>query len=534
VIGRVLGVHAVALPGACVTAVGRSGSFTGVARNNGRFVISGLPTGRYSLEYRDCAAPGRYFAQRSGGAALPGSASQIDVTAGRVLALPPVTLRPTDPMALLPAKRPLLRHPAGARGLPASTSGHISGVVTDTASHPVKGICVLAFPIDGGSAFAVGTSTTGAYTTGPLAAGTYAVQFSAGCNNQGNWLPQTYKNETAEFSSQPPTPVTVTAGQTTTGIDAAMLLGGAISGTVTSLAGRTLPGICVLAFQQTKHTFTEIETSTGRHGRYDLGRLFPGKYRVQFSTGCGNHGNYAQLWWPKAATLRKAGFVQVTLGQVDSGIDAALRPGAEISGTVRFASRGGKPGRPLRGICVDAQGLGAARNVAVQAATGRGGRYLVKGLSTGRYQVQFFAGCGNNGNFVASAHRHPVRAAAGHVTKGVNGVLHRGGKISGVVRDVHGKRLAGICLQLQGGGGLGAGPGETNERGSFAFTQLPAGTYTLAFSGGCSNPGNFAPQWYHGETDAFAADPDQDPRRPGPSRDQRGDAAGRHRVRPHY
>ena len=63
--------------------------------------------------------------------------------------------------------------------------------------------------------------------------------------------------------------------------------------------------------------------------------------------------------------------------------------------------------------------------------------------------MSFSAGCGNNGNFVASAHRTAVRARAGHVTKGINGVLHRGGTISGVVRNAHGKPLSGICLQLE-------------------------------------------------------------------------------------
>src|SRR5260370_27083937 len=55
------------LGGICVTATGPSGSRLGMTRPDGRFLISGLRPGGYSLQYRACADPGRYVPQWYGG-----------------------------------------------------------------------------------------------------------------------------------------------------------------------------------------------------------------------------------------------------------------------------------------------------------------------------------------------------------------------------------------------------------------------------------------------------------------------------------
>lgn len=87
------------LAGACVTATGPAGS--GMARTaaDGRFFLSGLRAGRYTLAFRDCAQPGRYLPRWSGGVGLPGLASPVRVSAGQVTrtasaALPPASQAP--------------------------------------------------------------------------------------------------------------------------------------------------------------------------------------------------------------------------------------------------------------------------------------------------------------------------------------------------------------------------------------------------------------------------------------------------------
>jgi hypothetical protein len=125
------------LTGACVTAIGASGTKSGGTTAAGRFTIPGLRPGLYKLEYRDCAAPGRYFTQWSGGAQLAAAASQLIVTSGQLTTAAPVTLRPSRPAALLNMQLPQwLRNGPQASAVAASAvaatarHGFISGLVT--------------------------------------------------------------------------------------------------------------------------------------------------------------------------------------------------------------------------------------------------------------------------------------------------------------------------------------------------------------------------------------------------------------------
>ena len=61
---------------------------------DGRYVLASLRPGRRNtLHYSDCADPGRYLDQWSGGASWPGGAASETVAASRVKTLAIVTLR---------------------------------------------------------------------------------------------------------------------------------------------------------------------------------------------------------------------------------------------------------------------------------------------------------------------------------------------------------------------------------------------------------------------------------------------------------
>ena len=157
---------------------------------------------------------------------------------------------------------------------------------------------------------------------------------------RGNWLPQWYRGFTTFFPPRKPTLVRVAAGRTTSGIDAALKLGGEIDGTVRSKSGKTLSGVCVGAVRAGKVTFpagvlSAPSPASGRHGGYALHALFPGKYVVEFTLGCGNRGNYAPQWWRDSATRGHATAIRVAGGKVVRHVDAALPPGATVSGVVK-------------------------------------------------------------------------------------------------------------------------------------------------------------------------------------------------------
>jgi hypothetical protein len=61
-------------------------------------------------------------------------------------------------------------------------------------------------------------------------------------------------------------------------------------------------------------------------GSYSFAGLIPGKYTVQFSSGCGAVG-YPTQWWDNAVSATPAAVLSVRANAVSTGIDAALSNG---------------------------------------------------------------------------------------------------------------------------------------------------------------------------------------------------------------
>ena len=500
--GAVVGLDGQPAAGACVTAIGSAGSVLATAAPDGTFRLAGLVPGSYVLEYRDCAAAGRYLTSWSGGVDSQQSAARIQVAASQVRHVPAMMLRPVNPAALLPSRASWQRMlvAADGRGLSvaaAAKTGRITGVVTGNGK-PLRGICVITFPTTSGVGYGTTTGKNGTYTLRHVLAGRYYVTFATNlCLGSNNWLEQTYRDDNNPFGIGG-TVVKVTAGKTRTGIDGHLRLGGEISGTVTSKSGHKLAGICVTTNGLVAGGFVGIEEPTARNGSYHLHALFPGKYALQFSIGCGSKGNYAPA---------SHGAIRIRYGKDISGIDAVLGTGGTISGKVTL---GNSSGTPLAGICVFASNNSGSVNLT--AATGAAGHYRVLGLGTGTYQLQFQPGCNNNGNYTSNANYTSAdataHATAGKVTSGVDAVLQVGAVISGVVTDSHGKPVPGICIDLEGSDAYTANlPGGTGGGGSYVINQLSAGTYEVGFSGGCGNTGSYAPQWYDDQSSESLATP---------------------------
>ncbi len=387
--GTVAGADGLPATGACVTAVGRSGSVTASAAPSGAFTIAGLAAGTYTLEYRDCAAPGRYRAIWSGGASGPRAAARVLVSAGGVRHVPAMML-PASPTALRSATATWHRFLANAtgRGLTAAAAaktGQISGVVTGNGKK-LGGVCVGVNPVNGGQGYGATTGKNGSYVVPHVPAGAYYVTFAdIACFSTQNWLQQVYKGHNTPFGFGG-NPVTVTSGKTTKNINARLRLGGEISGTVTSKSGRKLGGICVTANGTVAGGFVGIGQPDAGNGTYAVHALFPGKYTVDFTTGCGNNSNYAP------AVLKA---IKITYGKRVTGRRVVLVPGGIFTGVVRLGSSSGKP---LAGICV--QATSSDGSSFANSATDSAGRYRLTSLGTGSYQVQFAPGCSSNGNYV--------------------------------------------------------------------------------------------------------------------------------------
>ena len=365
--------------------------------------------------------------------------------------------------AVAPASQ---RQPASAEATAqaAAKSGVITGTVVGPAGIPLAGICVTATG-PSGRLLAV-TNGDGRYIISGPSAGTYAVGY-ADCASPGSYAVQAYPGGSVDVVSGQRTllePVALAAASPLQAIAAerayeqahestaaAAAVKYAVTGIVRNKAGKLLAGICVTATATVKlgsnahpyyYKFPSVAT-TGREGGYKIPALPSGihvvSWQVLFTVGCGNTANYAPQWWRGAASAGKAAVLRASSHTI-TGIGATLTEGASIAGIVRGRSATG-PG--LKGACVRAAGIGGQVGVSIAVHTGVGGRYVLHGLGTGRYDVSFEP-C-NAGNYL-NASRGPVFVRVG-TTGTVSGFLVAGATIAGTVTAVAG---VGAVEKIQG------------------------------------------------------------------------------------
>lgn len=297
-------------------------------------------------------------------------------------------------------------------------SGEISGSVVDNhTSAALGGICVDAYDSAGDVEAQTQTDSSGAYTLNGVGAGSAEVGFSTGCG-AGSYVTQYYNDESSWASADP---VTVTLGATTTGIDAAMVAGGHITGTVRARGTRTvLADMCVDAYDGGGGVAASAQTDSS--GTYTLSALPTGSYRVGFGCG-GDNPPYRTQYYNNKATLASATPIPVTEDTTTSGINAAMVGQGQITGTVIARTTRA----PLAGICVRA--YNRRRGVLASAQTNAGGNYTLSALPARSYRVGF-TDCSHHRYLrqyykdkPSWASADPVAVTAGTTTSRVNAAM---------------------------------------------------------------------------------------------------------------
>jgi hypothetical protein len=230
---------------------------------------------------------------------------------------------------VLPAKvRVHAPHAVRGVNIAVAQAGSISGAVAagSPTTTPRPGVCVTVFPMTVSAlpGYAV-TGRGGTYAIRGLAPGRYQVYFDpVGCTYGAMpFAPQWYSGQASRSTA---TPVTVTAGGKTAGINGTLARDGTITGAVTGPAPAFAPltGICLQATPA--HPLARAGRpvyTVSQSGRYALTELPPGRYLVSFTSGCGA-GGYAAQWWQDATSRAAATAVTVSPGSVTKGIDAAM------------------------------------------------------------------------------------------------------------------------------------------------------------------------------------------------------------------
>jgi Carboxypeptidase regulatory-like domain len=465
--GKVTGNTGAALSHICVSVAGAGevGFYSGETNSHGMYSVSGLPANSYSVEFTSCANPPKWLSQYWKASSSEDLATWVSVAAGKTVSGINATMHP---------------------------GGTITGKVTGSGTGQ-GGICVYATPVTNvnlESGYAT-TASNGTYSITGLGTGDYSVYFTPGCGKSLNWLAQYYSGATSLSSAKA---VSVTAGKTTSGVNATLHAGGTISGKVTNGGGTGLDDICVYATNTSGSAAAFGAGESGPGGTYTMLALPTGTYNVEFQD-CSNTG-YATQWYKGAASQASAKAVSVTAGKTTSAVDAAMVLGGVVTGTVTVSGGG-----PAANACVTAYPV-VPGSPTSSTSTSSTGVYSINGLESGSYVIAF-EGCSainvlnqyyNKAAAPSTATLVKVTTAA--TTSGVNAVLGSGGTISGTVKDGAGKLLSDICVSVSDPNGA-SGFGLTGTSGTYSINGLPSGKYIVDFAS-CSSVA-YANQWYKGE-----------------------------------
>ena len=212
--------------------------------------------------------------------------------------------------------------------------------------------------------------------------------------------------------------------------------------------------------------------------------LLPGSYEVEFSA---SGLNFVSQYYKEASSFSAA--TPVTLraeGETQSEINAQLREGGEISGTVTGAGAGA-----LEGVEVFVTNVAGNEEFFESVHTNKNGEYTVMGLPVGSYRVEFF----DPGiNFVPQFYKNAVSystatpvaiGAEGEMQSSVSAELQVGGEISGTVIDAAtDKPLAHVLVYASNALGeeFFGGYAETDANGEYTLTGLGTGSYNVEFT----------------------------------------------------
>lgn len=228
----------------------------------------------------------------------------------------------------------------------------ISGRVTRAAGGAAVSAGNVQATSSTGEYFAAQLLGDGSYTLDGLPAGSYKLQFdSFDC-----CLISEYYNDKLDEAAADP--VTVAAGQNRTGVNAALALGGSITGTLVSDVENVG---CVKAWPTgTAESNTGYCTNSG--DTYEVPALPAGQYTVMAYAIGGGGSFIVKKYYNNVNVEESATPVPVANGQQTTGINFTLAPPVTLSGVVRDASN-----LPVKGVSVQVPGYPAATTDAAGA-----------------------------------------------------------------------------------------------------------------------------------------------------------------------
>ncbi len=380
--------------------------------------------------------------------------------------------------------------------------GRISGTVTDKQTKkPIRGVNVC---LAGGSC--EDTNAAGEYSFSKLPAGAYKLDFYAGRLNEetgSNYLSQYEADEyivQEELKARNPEAghVEVAMGGRSV-IDDQLEQGGRISGTMLE-AGTEKPASlwpCAEDLSTGHPEQSKICPVSLSGDSYTISGLPPGRYRVVF--GASLPAYYFTQYYDDRDLSSEAQEVLVASGKTAGQIDASLIANPDpwegaIAGTVTDSSSKAA----IAGIEVCPLDVGTARVAGSCVTTDSQGGYLLTGLTSGEYEVDFRSPADGSLDYVHRRNESgkAVTVVWGSITPRIDAQLHKGGAISGVARDAEtGQPASGVSVCAYDAHGEAELCTSTGADGSYGLYGVAAGNATVGFETTHAS-GAYFPQYF--------------------------------------
>jgi Carboxypeptidase regulatory-like domain len=260
---------------------------------------------------------------------------------------------------------------------------------------------------------------------------------------------------------------------------------GEIHGMVTDHLGEPIAGITVCA---QGFAAGECDWSTDADGKYSIGGLAAGFYRVGFHVESNPSLNYVQQWYSGKAYAEEADPVQLAEGE-SKEINAQMQTGGKIHGTVADQ----ETDLPIQGVEVCARSVGVFHDgeIGYCDRSDAAGEFTVKNLGTGQYRLEF--GTERHVNYVEAQLPEPpgfIPMTAGgtieveaHLRPGVEieGTLTESGTGAPIVGFLAPYTVPSVCA-LNPTTQQRIKCGWVDSAGQYSIPGLPAGTYAVSFA----------------------------------------------------
>ncbi|MDJ0853451.1 MAG: CapA family protein [Myxococcota bacterium] len=273
---------------------------------DGQYAVGALPPGDYFVRTDPKLGDGQYFVRTF----FESASSLGDATAVEVGA--------TDATGID------IDMPAG---------GSIAGLVTEAGTgQPLEDIDIDVFET-GGRQLAVDaeSSADGSYEIGVLPPGSYLVRADP---DASDGFAITYFDDA--IGRLTATPVVVSAGGPTPGIDIALEASGSISGSIVATIGGAVAGMDLDLYEATTDDRLPQGDRSASDGSFRIDQLKTGSYKLLADPTL--EDGLAQRYYDGEPNLASADAIAVTAGTETSGIVLVLEPGATISGRVTDAT----------------------------------------------------------------------------------------------------------------------------------------------------------------------------------------------------